>query len=586
MKNKVEKNNLEYWIYFLLFVLAISIRLVNLGEAPLSDFEASKALHSLDNARTPTGFDESNPAYHSLTSLFFNIIGSNNFISRLSSVIAGSLLVLVPFGFRKYLGRDASIIAAFGLALDPGLVALSRLAGGPMMAIGFGFLAVSFFVNSNLIMSGILAGLAISSGHSIYLGAICTLITLSISRLLGLFQYNFAGQSEILGIEKKTLIRKLLLICSVTIILICTLFFSNPSGLGSLGNSASEFLSGWTSPSNVPISQPLLALLFYQPLAFLFAIVTLVRGILTNNKKFHWIGIWVLIIGVITVIYPGRLVYDVAWALVPIWVLASVEVARHLKITKPLLAAVGQAVLIIILSILFWQISLRPQLNNLSWVALIIIPLIIILSVILIGLGWNWRSAKKGVIWAFILMLNVYLFSAMIRASYIQQNSPKELWTPKPGTGQIQLIEKSLNNLSLLHSGREDSIPILSLVDSPSLVWALEDFPDVTFSEQLVPGMVVPIILSHQDGSDLSQTMSYRGQDFVLSEHQGWPGPLPPWQQLWRWVLFREAKIQTKNIVLWARSDLFPDEPVSKSDNSVVDPLSKADFPSGEERVE
>jgi len=586
MNDKAEKYNLEYCIYILIFILAISIRLVNLGEVSLSDFEATRAIQSLKYIQNHSGISGSNPAYLSFTSLLFYIFGSSNFIARLSPVIAGSLLVLAPFGFRKYLGREASLIAALGLAIDPGMVALSRLAGGPMMAIGFGFLSVSFLVNSSPIWAGIFAGLALSSGHSIYFGVISILITLVASKLIGLFPNNFSGLSDNLGIKNKNLISNTLLICAVTIILVCTLFFSIPSGLGSWGNSVSVFLRGWTSPSTVPISQPLLALLSYQPLAVLFALITLVRGFLNDNRKYQWLGVLVLFISVMTLLYPGRLVYDVAWALVPIWALASVEVARHIKIPKPPLVAFGQAGLIIVLSILFWQISLRPQSGNSTWVVMIIIPVIIILSIILIGLGWTWDAAKGGVIWGLILILNVYLLSTMVRASFNQQNSPKELWTPKPGPGQIQLIEKSLNNLALLHSGREDSIPILSLVDSPSLAWILKDFPNVTFSDQLDPGMLVPIIISPQDGSDLSQTMSYRGQDFIVSEYPGWSGPLPSWEQLWRWILFREAKTQAENIVLWARADLFPDEPDGESDNLDTENLSEVDFPPGEERVE
>ena len=230
---------------------------------------------------------------------------------------------------------------------------------------------------------------------------------------------------------------------------------------------------------------PMLALLIYQPFAVLFALVTLIRSYFRDIKNYLWMGVLVLIVSFMTIIYQGRLVFEIAWALIPIWALASVEVGRHIKFPHLPLVVSGQAGLIIILSILFWQISLRPQLGNLTWVVLLIIPIIVVFSVVLIGLGWTWNAAKEGVVLGIILILNIFLISIMFRVSFAKQNKPSELWTPKPGPGQIHLLEKTLNNLALLHSGREDSIPILSLVDAPSLVWILRNFPNTTISDQI-----------------------------------------------------------------------------------------------------
>jgi len=101
-----------------------------------------------------------------LTGLLFFLFGDSNAIARLWPALAGSLLVLLPWTFRGYLarypaGRIAGLVLAFGLALDPGLVAASRLAGGPMLAAGFGLLALGFAYDRRSLPFGILGGLAL-----------------------------------------------------------------------------------------------------------------------------------------------------------------------------------------------------------------------------------------------------------------------------------------------------------------------------------------------------------------------------------------------------------------------------------------
>jgi predicted membrane-bound mannosyltransferase len=84
----------------------------------------------------------SQPAYIFLTGSTFAVFGSSDFTARLWPALLGGCLVLLPFFFRRPLGRLAALVCAFGLALDPGLVAVSRQAGGPMLAVSFLLLAL------------------------------------------------------------------------------------------------------------------------------------------------------------------------------------------------------------------------------------------------------------------------------------------------------------------------------------------------------------------------------------------------------------------------------------------------------------
>ena len=110
--------------------------------------------------------------------------------------------------------------------------------------------------------------------------------------------------------------------------------------------------------------------------------------------------------------------------------------------------------------------------------------------------------------------------------------------------------------------GLRDEIDVLVTVESPSLRWALRDFPRARF----VPGLAaneapsVVITLKNQETPVLAQ--AYRGQDFNWRVYPGWEGPLPP--NAPAWLAFRQAPLLSEQVVLWARIDLFPDRGLSQ----------------------
>src|SRR3972149_5232739 len=157
---------IEQCLYLLAFLLALGVRLLRLGAVPLSEFEAGWALQALGLSRGETILLGTQPLYTLFTSLVFALLGSSNGLARTLPALAGSALVFVPYlwsrGFYRF--RGVAWIAAFGLALDPGLVAASRLAGGPAPALTFVLLALGFIFSQSAAWAGIFAGLALLAG--------------------------------------------------------------------------------------------------------------------------------------------------------------------------------------------------------------------------------------------------------------------------------------------------------------------------------------------------------------------------------------------------------------------------------------
>ncbi len=566
----------EHLLYLLAFCIALVLRFLNLGDTPLSDFEAAKAIQSWYAVHGGFINIGSDPGYFSLTTLLFQILPVKNATARFWPALVGSLVVLAPFGLRRLFRPEAALVIAFGFALDPGMVTLSRLAGGPMMAIGFGILSLVFIFHRKPLWVGIACGLALISGPAVFTGLLSLLVTFVVGMLVGLpRRFDASVETEIDRdfVPSRGEARYGMIIGVVTILLASTFLFRYPGGIGALGNALGDYLKGWITDSKTPVLQPLFALIVYQPLALIFAFVSTIRGWIQNNPISRWLSIWTLVVLLITTLYPGRQVYDVVWALIPLWGLAALEISRHLKKSQYSIPTVSLAGAIVVLCTLFWLMSLNPAPISVSWVILVIVPVLILILVSMVGFTWSWDSARCGAIWGFSIAIGIYIIAVLFEAAYLRFNRPEELWTPPPGTGQTDLLKDTIEELALIQNGRIDTIDIVSNVELPSLKWVLKEFSNVQYVSILdqVPSSSVYITEENPSREmDFSRLASYYGQDFIWSVKPGWTGSLPP--EWWQWLTTREVPIQYESLILWARSDFFPDqlqiEPASLSSPS------------------
>ena len=161
---------LEHAFYALALAIAIGLRFLHLGAMPLSDFEANWALQALKITQGLKPAIGPNPAYVHLTAVLFYIFGATNFLARFWPALLGCALVMSAWYVRGRIGRIPALVLAFGLAIDPGMVAMSRLAGGPMLAVVFLILTALMWVSGRHSLAGLFGGLALLSGSSVWFG--------------------------------------------------------------------------------------------------------------------------------------------------------------------------------------------------------------------------------------------------------------------------------------------------------------------------------------------------------------------------------------------------------------------------------
>lgn len=559
---------LENTLYLLAFAIALAVRLYRLGAAPLSDFEADWALQALGVSRWEQVAFGNSPGYVTLTGLTFFVVGSSNFAARLWPALAGSLLVLVPFIFRQPLGRKAALVLAFGLALDPGLVSISRMAGGEMLAAGWGLLAIGLWSIRRPLFAGISAGLALLAGPALLQGAIGLVLAWAVWRLL--VARGVLDPLEVeLGSERISADNGKLWVAAYaaagTILLAGTLFLFYPAGLGGLAAALPAYLGGWLQPSGVPASRLLAALVIYQPFALVFGILAGIRAWRRADSIPCWLTLWFAAALLLAIWYPGRQAADLVWAILPLWVLAAMEIGRHFHIYEwDRLPASGQALLIVILLALAWinlagvsLISADPEVAQLRWAVIAGSLALGGVSTALVALGWSPVVAQRGLAWGFGVAMGLYVLATLWGATQLRLNGERELWRPAPAIHQADLLLETLRDLSIWRTGHSNRMDVVVATPAPSLRWLLRDWQEASFITSLAPSELPEAIIATVDQSQPQLAVSYRGQDFSWWVSPGWEGAIPvDWP---RWLVFREAPQVKEHVILWARGDVFPE---------------------------
>ena len=577
----------EGWLYGLAFLIGLAFRFVQLGAAPLTDSEAAFALQAHQIAEGARPLLGSQPAYILLTAAFFMLLESTNFLARFLPAMAGSAMVLAPFLFRKQLKPRPALILAFLIAIDPGLAALSRLAGGTILAVSFTLFAWGMWSHRRLVLAGIFAGLALLSGPSLWMGLFGLGLTWLFLR--GLESRKTSDQSPISSspvsdaeISEPTppaselpnttySIRPFLLALIVTLILAGTLFFLVPNGLSAWIASLPDYLGGWLNATVMTPGRTLFTLLVYEPLGLFFAVLSMVRGFRTGSRRIVRLSVWFGVAFLLAIFY--RQAGELAWAIVPLLALAALELSRSLVVrpAERLEVGVVTTALLILLAYIWFDIAalgLDPfnqfvasvpalgSIQNPRYVILYGALGILVLCILFVAFGWSARIARLGTVWAFLIFLTVYSLGAAWGGSGVRNPTGVELWPPDSRPAQANLLLQSVKEVSEMSLGDDQSQPVTVMgIESPGLEWLLRDHA-VEQVTALDPQSSPPLIIT-PPMDNVSLAAGYRGQDFVWRQRVLYETMQRP--EWWRWLVNRQLPRQDEMIILWARDDLFPD---------------------------
>jgi hypothetical protein len=580
---KTSKITIEHAFYWLAFLLALGLRFYQLGAAPLSNAEAGWALQALGVSHGEATGLGAQPAYIILTGVLFSIFGDANFLARFFPALAGSLLVWLPFFFRDWMNDSrwlhrAGLVMAFGLAIDPGLVTLSRQVGSPIPALAFSLLALACLHKRYLVWMGIFTGLAVLSGPAFLQGVLILGVSWGLVRLVGRRSSlaDADASNEYPAAEPVTSKSISIALAGFlgTLLVVGTLFLRVPQGLSALANTIPAYLQTWITPSGVPLLRLPASVLIYQLLVVLFALAGIVRllfGSWENQHARRWVaglGIWAGVAFLLPMLYAGRQVADMVWVLVPLWALAAVEISRSFlfvedRITR--IVSAGLALLLFVLVVVGWINLLsvgRYQVDVVVYWAIIIGALLLgVIAILLVAATWSTLAARLGLVWASCIVLGLLMLSFSWGMAVLHPNSAQELWIAPPSTGQADLLNSTLSDLSARNTGLKDQLEIVVLEDPAvqrwdALRWQLRGYPNARFETSLSSLETPPAVITYERAELPVLAEKYRGQDFVWWINPEWQGVLPP--NFINWLAFRQAPLTAQKIILWARADMFP----------------------------
>jgi hypothetical protein len=450
------------------------------------------------------------------------------------------------------------LLSAF-LALDPAMVSQSRTAGGSIITLSVLAAAVYFLLNGKVISAGIACGLALLSGAGIWSALLPIAFVLIIWMILN------KGQLNILSTELDTVLAtvkdqsfKITLILSIVVIgTLCSIL---PRSLSALTGSITDYFLLWKEPASLTFPIFSSGMLIYFLPGLIFGIWGGIRSIIEKYHPGIFLFIWFVVGTLLVFLFPGRNLAQLIWPIVPLYLLAARELSCHLTTEqKELIPSIGIGLLFITIFV-FLCLSLGKITYGGDQKELILAAGggigILLVSGILIILGWSSRIAGKGYMWGLLAVLTIYMFSTGWRVSGISNPEQTEMIGPARSLAQINLIDKTIGELSNWTAGSSTGIQVSVVgLNSQSLEWGLKDYPNTSYRLSIPNDEHPPVVIAGPDQPFNFQDQ-YRGQDFVFERSNDWQSFKPAdWIS---WLVYRKTMTTDSTIVLWARADLFP----------------------------
>jgi hypothetical protein len=442
-------------------------------------------------------------------------------------------------------------------------VALSRQAGSAILTLTFTLGAWGFWEQRRIPWAGICAGLALLSGSPLWVGLLGLGLTWAIWQPFAR-RFPAPGQEQPRRQGGKEWLAALWFALG-TIAFVGTLFVLAPSGVSAWLSGIPEYIGGWARVSNISAGLMAFSLAAYQPLGVLLALIATVRGWLQGGRRVRLLSIWMVVSLLLGLFYPDRQITDLGWTLIPLWALASLELAHSLNVRpEERREVLGTVALSFLILVFIWlnflgltQFSGLPdQAQARAWLMFGSFFLLV-MSLLLVAVGWSTRIARFGAVWGLVAALGVYSLAAMMGAAGLR-NMPDavDMWRPGGTLPESDLLLSTVQNMSDWSDRNINAQPItIAGITSPALEWLLRE-RSVSMQDSASPTEAAPMVLA-VNRDDPVLAARYRGQSFVWRR-------TPLWEQTgfanWLdWVSFHQVPQQSETVILWVRNDLFLD---------------------------
>lgn len=567
--------SIETLAYAAIGLLAALLRLVNLSAAPLTVSEASQALAAFQGAPLPVG---GSPLLYAINQLVFGLSGASlgDAGARIGAALLGTLLVLLPWLYRKPLGRFGALAASLALAISPTVVFASRLIDGQLIATTFALAALGCGLRygesrraRDLNGAAITIGLALTSGP----GVMTLLIMIGLGSISA---YRWLMSDEDRAVlhnlrQAVGVLRRALVWGGVTILLVTSTLLLNPGGLRGVPEVLSGWLAAWRAPDAIGPLQLFQVLLVYEPLIVWVGLAGLIASLRRVNATLTVLGVWSIGALLIALAQPGRQVTDLTLMLIPLALLAGLAVQR---LIDALLAhgawgfegavwLVGAPVIGYLALTLSGYATGHNLIGNAQLLGQTMTPLasfavlLGILALIVGGifsLAMGLRAVLRASATALIVVFALMAIGSTWSVTQLRPGNPHELlWGPTATSPEVRPLIEAVQAASRRATGHLQQAAVsvaLPQVD-PVIVWYLRGFKSAQFTT--TPSADAPIVITPLGVEPPAEPGAYLGAKFVT--RSAWSPATLDDAALLRWWVYRQAGDPTpmQTLVVWVK---------------------------------
>ena len=545
-------------VFIFLFILALSLRSLAASQLSIIDYEAVTLL----NLTRVLNTSENNGSF--LYQIYFKLIdcifGKNIFWLRFLSVLSGSLLILLPMCYQKYIGVKGSIWLAFFLTIDPFLTANSIIIDGNTLAILFAGLLILNVQKKNFTRSFFLYILLLFSGRgAVYFSAIAGLVILLLilsqrDKIKDFFENLQATEGN--KIKKFDLLIVIFILISIILIV--------PYDISQIFSGILFFIHNLGMPyttGNYPFVYPL-ALMSYIPLAIISMIIY-GSDLVIYFKELFIVLLTLLASSLIIILYPAHSYFDLVWISIPLWILSSFLLGKQKFLLDKKKQLFVLLTLIALVSIMLNCLSMMRNLNlgiaiTDQLLSIILITSLIFVSIIFLSYISSISYASKIVRSSLLILFLLFQVAIFFRSAGMTGKPWQEiLWNGYFKDEEI--ITHLFNDLRDDHLGTSGRIPVVFTSSSnPALIWYFSD-EEIMIDSRFTKLKTPPVIFTNSE-EIITQRGNYIGQEFIVESYPIWT-----WRPFlsffavdyWSWVFWRDAEPYEEFHSMLVSSDLF-----------------------------
>ena len=513
MKSEKEQH---LFVWFLLaFLVGLGLRLWRLGSMRFTLAEAQIAQSAWQMAIGKATELPGNMSYAGLSALLFTLFEPSFLFARLMPALFGSSLILVPWFWRDRIGKTAALLLAIGLAIDPILLSFSRQIVNPIFVVAGLAWAATALKYKRTVLAGALLAVAFLGGYSFWMVA-----------LIGLVAYLVLPKNETQSVDltpfrSKSFLLPFLTSFAISLAVISSAFLLHTEGLGGIAAGLVDFVHIFANAYELPVYQPIIIAIAYSILPLIFSFWSLVDYMRAKqpirNLPFliGW-GLSLLLCVLLGRQDLGMLVFAAVFA----WLGAATHIANIID-TKPEAREVVFGVMVFQVVILGYLqmvsrrlISVPFNSQDFRFAALAVLAgiLLLVITIILVGMGWSREVSRQAFQKSLLIMLIVLTLGLGLRSIRSQQESN----TLSLLAGPILLPNNDVESIvdEIDREGRADKTEITyDLGDlEQQFSWFFRNQDDWKSTQSVLQA---DLMLS-SSAQDFSAADTYRGRNVVL----------------------------------------------------------------------